>query len=59
MALAGDGLLLGKKFFMEFNLDPSLEILERTPDVLIALLQNISADWTSVNEGAESWSVLF
>jgi len=42
---------------MKFDLEKSLEILERTPDVLISMLQGISSDWTSVNEGGESWSV--
>ena len=42
---------------MNFTLEKSLEILERTPNVLIAMLQDISVDWTSVNEGGESWSV--
>ena len=42
---------------MNFALAKSIEILERTPDVLIAMLQNISADWTSNNEGKDSWSV--
>jgi uncharacterized damage-inducible protein DinB len=42
---------------MKFDLQKSLEILERTPNVLITMLQGISTDWTSVNEGGESWSV--
>ncbi len=42
---------------MEFSLSKSLEILERTPGVLIGLLHPISTDWTSVNEGGDSWSV--
>jgi uncharacterized damage-inducible protein DinB len=42
---------------MNFNTEKSIEILERTPNVLIAMLQNISADWTTNNEGGESWSV--
>ena len=42
---------------MKFTLEKSLEILERTPNVLIAMLQDISADWTSPNEGGDSWSV--
>ena len=42
---------------MNFSLSKSIEILERTPDVLIAMLQNISTDWTSNNEGGETWSV--
>ncbi|CAN5266251.1 hypothetical protein BH11BAC5_BH11BAC5_27930 [soil metagenome] len=42
---------------MHFSLSKSLEILERTPDVLIAMLQNLSEEWTSINEGGETWSV--
>jgi uncharacterized damage-inducible protein DinB len=42
---------------MNFTLEKSIEILERTPGVLTALLQNISADWTSRNEGGQTWSV--
>ena len=42
---------------MNFSLSKSIEILERTPDVLITLLQNVSSDWTSVNESGETWSV--
>ena len=42
---------------MNFNISKSIEILDRTPDVLIAMLQNVSADWTSTNEGGETWSV--
>lgn len=42
---------------MNFSLERSIEILERTPAVLNSLLQNISVDWTSVNEGGESWTV--
>ncbi len=42
---------------MNFSLSKSIEILERTPDVLIVMLQNVSADWTANNEGAETWSV--
>ncbi len=42
---------------MNFTLEKSIEILERTPHVLNAMLQNISDDWTSKNEGGETWSV--
>jgi uncharacterized damage-inducible protein DinB len=42
---------------MSFSLLKSIEILERTPDVLIAMLQNLSHDWTANNEGGETWSV--
>jgi DinB superfamily len=41
---------------MDFSLIKSIEILERIPDVLRTLLQNISIDWTSNNEGGETWS---
>ncbi len=42
---------------MNFNLSKSIEILERTPGVLDAMLRNLSADWTSNNEGGETWSI--
>jgi uncharacterized damage-inducible protein DinB len=42
---------------MNFTIEKSIEILERTPNVLNTMLQNISADWTSNNEGGETWSV--
>lgn len=42
---------------MDFNLSKSLEILQRTPDTLFALLQGISPDWTHNNEGGDTWSV--
>ncbi len=41
---------------MNFSLSKSIEILERTPNVLTALLQNLSDDWTSSNEGGETWN---
>jgi hypothetical protein len=39
-----------------FNLDKSLEMLSRTPDVLQALLLNLSEDWTAQNEGQDTWT---
>lgn len=42
---------------MDFSLSKSIEILERTPDSLIQLLEGISQDWTSCNEGENTWSV--
>ena len=42
---------------MNFTFKKSIEILERTPQVLTTMLDNISADWTSNNEGGETWSV--
>jgi len=41
---------------MKFNLDKSIEILSRTPDVLITLLSGLSDDWVIHNEGGDSWS---
>ena len=42
---------------MNFSLSKSIEILERTPEVLNVMLQNLSNEWTSNNEGDETWSV--
>ena len=42
---------------MEFSIDKSIEVLERTPHVLIHLTKNLSGDWTMNNEGGETWSV--
>ena len=41
---------------MFFNIDESLEILERTPRVLTTLLQDLDEKWISNNEGADTWS---
>ena len=41
---------------LEFTIPRSLEILERTPAVLRALLHGLSSDWTSHNEGGDSWT---
>lgn len=42
---------------MNFTVEKSIEILERTPNILEVMLQNISPDWTENNEGGETWSV--
>ncbi|HCX20705.1 MAG: hypothetical protein CMB80_07660 [Flammeovirgaceae bacterium] len=41
---------------MEFNLNKTIEILERTPRVLKALLSDLPDEWTLHNEGPETWS---
>lgn len=41
---------------MKFCLEKSIEILSRTPNVLIALLQDVSDEWTLQNEGENTWS---
>lgn len=41
---------------MSFSLPKSIAILERTPNVLSSMLQNLPADWVQCNEGPETWS---
>ena len=41
---------------MDFDLDQSVPVLERTPAVLTALLYDLPEEWTRVNEGADTWS---
>ena len=46
-----------KLWTMDFSIDKSMDILERTPAVLTAMLAGIDEAWTSVNEGGETWTV--
>ena len=41
---------------MRFDLPIGIAILERTPGVMDALLSNLSVEWTTANEGGETWS---
>ncbi len=41
---------------MQFNLQKSIPILERTPLVLRQLLSGLDDEWTTNNEGPETWS---
>lgn len=41
---------------MSFELEKSIGILQRTPDVLEVMLSGLSEEWTRVNEGGQSWS---
>lgn len=41
---------------MNFNLDKSIHLLERTPNVLKSLFYELGYEWTTVNEGRETWS---
>ena len=41
---------------MQFDLANSIDILQRTPSVLHALLGDLSTDWTASNEGPDTWS---
>lgn len=41
---------------MKFNIEESLQVLEKTPSVLESLLTGLSNDWLFSNEGKETWS---
>ncbi len=41
---------------MKFSFEKTLEILESTPNVISAMLQNLSEDWTNHNEGENTWT---
>ena len=41
---------------MEFQLEQAIDILGRTPTTLNALLRDIPTDWTTANEGPDTWS---
>jgi hypothetical protein len=41
---------------MKFELTRSVEVLERTPSVLMSMLNGLSDDWIMQNEGDDSWS---
>ena len=41
---------------MDFSLELGTEVLRRTPDVLRAMLLNLSEDWVAADEGPDTWS---
>ena len=41
---------------MDFNLDLATAVLERTPGTLDRLLRGLPLEWTSANEGPDTWS---
>lgn len=41
---------------MNFDLATGIVVLERTPAVLRALLGGLPAEWTTTNEGPDTWS---
>jgi hypothetical protein len=41
---------------MKFNIEQAIQVLERTPSVVEALLQGLDDDWVMQNEGGETWS---
>jgi hypothetical protein len=42
--------------YVNFDLANSIAVLERTPQVVEALLSGLSDAWTTGNEGADTWS---
>lgn len=41
---------------MNFELNKSIKILERTPAVFRALFQDLDCEWATINEGPKTWS---
>ena len=41
---------------MDFDLEKTILVLARTPRVLHSLLAGLPAEWTSANEGPDTWS---
>jgi uncharacterized damage-inducible protein DinB len=41
---------------MEFRLQDAIPVLERTPAVLTALLEDLPAGWLAAREGPDAWS---
>jgi hypothetical protein len=41
---------------MKYSLSTAIAVLERTPSVLDRLLRDLSLEWTSPNEGPNTWS---
>lgn len=43
---------------MNFELDEAMEVLERTPRTLAALLSGLDAGWLTCNEGEGTWNAI-
>lgn len=41
---------------MQFDINKSIEVLERTPYVIVQMLQSVSDEWVMQNEGPDTWS---
>lgn len=41
---------------MKFTLSKSLEIIEKTPNILSAMLSGLSEEWINGNEGENTWT---
>ncbi len=46
--------IAGRK--MKFNLNKSIELLQRTPEVYSTLFKDINSNWATINEGPDTWS---
>ena len=42
---------------MTFTVEKTIEVLERTPKLLVSMLSGISEEWTTANEGGDTWNV--
>lgn len=47
----------GHRVFMNHDLSNTIELLERTPAALDALLRGLPEEWTRRNEGQNTWAV--
>jgi hypothetical protein len=41
---------------MQFSINKSLEVLDRTPRIITGMLIGVSDDWVRSNEGPDTWS---
>jgi hypothetical protein len=41
---------------MNFSIEGAVQVLDRTPAALDALLRNLSSEWTTANEGDATWN---
>ena len=43
---------------MNFDLEQSIKLLQRTPQTYKALFYNLGADWATINEGPNTWCAI-
>ena len=41
---------------MDFQMNAAIQVLQRTPDVLSAMLRGLDEEWTHTNEGGDTWT---
>jgi hypothetical protein len=44
---------------LEFDINKTIEVLERTPEVLEKMLSGLSYEWLMQNEGPDTWSPFY